>query len=720
MIDNMVAGSSSAIDLKLLVTLGMRTWPGSDKGLVLLHQSLLYHIQQSTNTLPKLQQDIYRLDQDSRGLQAQMQNLTNELSEMERVCDKLQDEAQEGQRKIDYHVRHADTVTASNSELKEELRKACERQEIATSHDDLVATVSRLEEELSKLREREKHAIDLKERTIEDNKELKKDLEGAQGRENIIKKHNTELNAQRMNRDRERDILKGEKELLETRLEDTKGREDAAQRNLDDKIAKVASLNVSNQDISQRLRAQNRARLDMDFRHADAEDRCRDLQDELSEAKKALKDQETKARDADQACSQAKLEESTLQKQLDDQLKIVMGLKALMEEQKRKLDAKMEDEQAKLTASQKLQDWLTKEVADCHAAVKQFESARENALANATAFEKERTELSRDLNHSRSRERRLRRALAEDSKATAVLKADCQRLSQQVGILKDKSGVQNEELERIREKAQQLESDLKNSHSQPSASEREKAELTGALDCARGREQTLEKALKDALARHDGGMALLRADHSALSQQVELSKEKIGFGLRLVDKHKCGHQGELSALDEANRLADGPTASSSDLDKHSSKEPQRNSVDDRGNQSDTAEPIRENAIRPTSTVPRANNRPHQQLPSPSVGMAPAAPKSPTSPPHTRGLASVGCTTTLPPNANGEVLRATSIASATLSSSKAATPSGNAPGTAFLTKKHARAVDPDGQGESESKRARRRKRHRQSVVENTQA
>jgi len=410
MITNTMAESRLTGDVRWLIGLATSTQPASTDAFVRLQHSLMQHVQRSINIIPTLQQHNGRLIRDNDALQAHQQSLTSQLLEAESARDKLRDDVEEGQKKI--------------------------------AHEDARCTVlekqiSRLENELSQARERLKLNTGTRKSVADLNDELKKELKGIQGREAILKGLNDQLNAQRIGHERERKTWESEKGVLETDLQSTKAREHGAQRDLAVRIAEVHSLKDSNQDLSQRLCAQEQAQQAVDDSRRAAEDRCLFLEDELSGATKLREDLSLKADEADQACSRARLEGLTLQKQLYDELKTAKELKSPTEGQLRELKTGLEEERTRSMKLQAQQVCLTKELADSHATVQQSKCALKCALAQLTACKKEKTELSENLDRSRLCEQHLQKALTEDSEATAVLDADCERLSQQFSLLKE-------------------------------------------------------------------------------------------------------------------------------------------------------------------------------------------------------------------------------------------------------------------------------------------
>ena len=74
---------------------------------------------------------------------------------------------------------------------------------------------------------------------------------------------------------------------------------------------------------------------------------------------------------------------------------------ARMEEYERKLEARLEEEQAQDMDSRKERDRLTKEISGLSTILQRSESALNNALSQSRIHEKERTNLLADLDHSR-------------------------------------------------------------------------------------------------------------------------------------------------------------------------------------------------------------------------------------------------------------------------------------------------------------------------------
>lgn len=144
------------------------------------------------------------------------------------------------------------------------------------------------------------------------NGKLKDDLEEGQERETIINNQSEQLNVQKLEREHERTILENEKCVLQTALKNTKAREDEAKRDLDVKLDEVESLKIAKRDLSQRLHAQEQARIEADTGRKAAEDRCHMLQNKSSEQSKSLKDLGSRAEEVNRAFSQAIAQASAL------------------------------------------------------------------------------------------------------------------------------------------------------------------------------------------------------------------------------------------------------------------------------------------------------------------------------------------------------------------------------------------------------------------------
>lgn len=95
---------------------------------------------------------------------------------------------------------------------------------------------------------------------------------------------------QKLEQEHERTISENEKGVLQTALKNTKAREDEAKRDLDVKLDEVESPKIAKRDSSQRLHAQEQARIEADTRRKAAENCCHMLQNKSSEQSKSLKD----------------------------------------------------------------------------------------------------------------------------------------------------------------------------------------------------------------------------------------------------------------------------------------------------------------------------------------------------------------------------------------------------------------------------------------------
>jgi chromosome segregation ATPase len=509
-----------------LIDWATHTFPGSTNANEHLHRALSYHIHCSTQAFPALQKDHNGLVYDNLKLQAENQKLNDKISTLDRECETLQDEVDDGKKMVAQHLCAVNHCMATNSHLQEDLRKVRDRQQLAPSHDDLVASVSRLEEELYNVRERLKITADTKKTVIDINGELKKELEEAQRREAVTSELNNATDAWRKEHEAARYTLEGEKGALELGLKHTAAREEAAEcklggakRDLDIKIAEVDRLTTSNEDLSRRLCKQERAQLKADTSREAAEDRCHTLQDELSGATSSLEDVKVKAEEADQARSRAELEVSTLQKRLDDEVKTTTELASSMEQEKSESKARLEEEQTKSNESQARQDRLTTELADSDATVKRLESELKTTLVQVTSFEEEKADLSAELDRLNSCEQHLQKELDEHDAATKLLHIESERLVQKIDVLRKEANTGDEEIASLRGKIQQLESTLESSHTQVTASEKEKTELTKELDGAR---EEHEAAFAAALARYSEEMAMSETHHSKLTQELEL------------------------------------------------------------------------------------------------------------------------------------------------------------------------------------------------------
>lgn len=720
-----------ASETRNLMTWASQTWPVGADSFEHLYQAIVYHIKCSSQTLPAVERDRNRLVGGNRELQAEKQKLDDEVSTLDRECKTLQDEVKDGKKMISNHLRTIDSYMANNSYLREELGKARELQKLTPSHDDLVASVSRLEEELHTTRERLKFTVDCKKTVTDINEELKNDLKGVQA---VTNDFNNLINAQRKEHELARSFLEREKGAFETGLKYTKAREDLANRHLHvayrelqtakhgiaDKIAGLERLRISNQDLSRRLREQERVQLEADYNRNAAEDRCRTLQDGMSGATASLEGLKVKAEEAEQACSQAELEVATLQRQLGDEVKTTTELTSLIEQQQGESKARLEEEQTKSRESKAQQDRLATELTDSDATVQRLESELKAALFQVTVLEEEKADLSADLDASKSSGQHFEGELVEYTAATELLNAESERLLQDIEVLKERAKIENKKMTSLRGRVQELESALENSHQHATTSERAKSELMEELDSAREREAALEQAL----ALHNNGMAALKTDHATMSQQLEILGKKLEYAERRADTPQSPSDGILldpkhkTALDKANESTNDTSASCICMQRHS-KDQRRVPVDASRKPSDAAEDLTKSPTRPApATTLRPEEILHKQPALPVVEEASAATKSPTSPPLgqslsrplSQSLAKPRCKTT---SKSGGVIQASVPPSKPDPTVAAA--HGDASDLTLLNKKHARAADCDEQAEPKSsKRARRRKRHRESL------
>jgi chromosome segregation ATPase len=709
---------------KELLDWATQTFPRSTLANGHLYRALSYHIQCSSQALPALKNDYNCLVFETLKLRAENKKLNDKVSTLDRECETLQDEVEDGKKIIANHVLTIDSYMENNSHLKEELRKVRERQNLAPSHDDHIASVSRLEEELYNARERLSTATATKE-------DITKELEGAREREAITSMFNIAINGQRKDHEDARYTLEHEKGALETGLKHTMAREDAANckldvtmRDLDIKIAEVGRLITSNADLSRRLCEQEQARLEADTSRKAAEDHCRALQDYLSGATTLMEDLKTKAKEVGQARSQAELEASTLQKQLDDEVKTTTELTVLVEQEKGESKARLEEEQTKLRESQVQQDLLTKELADFDATVQRLNSELEVALAQVSALEAEKANMSADLNRSKSCELTLHKALAEEAEAKALLDTSCHRLSQQVVVLAEKSDARGEGLASLREQVQQLRSALKDSYARTTTFEKDNTELVEALDSAR---EEHEEALTTALERHSEEMDLLKTDHSKLTRELELELLKMktkavrsltaDMGTNTLpsppNSNSLHPNLDKAKPDTTNESTEDATALISNIHQKSSKNQQQTDSAPIRKPSDAKAPL-EKANESTSTALRPEEIVHKPSTSPTVTGNPAVSKAALKlPPHDRRLAKAVPKTKRTLNANRCVIQTSAPSSKP--EPIAVVVHAHAPDPTPLNKKHARAADCDEQEEPKmSKRARRRKRHRESL------
>ena len=505
-----------------------QTFPGSQNANEHLYRALSYHIHCSSQAFPLLQNDHNRLVYDNLKLQAGNQKLNDKISALDRECETLQGEVDDGKKTLANHLRTVNDCMANNSHLKEELRKVIDRQKLAPSHDDLV----RLEQELYNVRE---HLSAVK----DSNEDITNELEGAREREAITNKLNNLIDGQTKDREIAQKTLEGEKGALEIGLKHTKAREDAAnckleaaKRDLDITIAEVDCLATSNEDLSRRLCEQERAQIEAGIGLKAAEDRCRTPQDELSGATASLEDLKAQVEESDQARSWAVLEVSSLQKRLDDEVKTTTELASSMDQEKSESKAKLEEEQPKLTESQAQQDRLTSELADSNTTVQRLESELKAALVQVTAFEREKAELSPELALLKACEQHLRNELAEHDVATKLLHTESERLLKNIDVLKVEADTRDEEMTSLRRKIQQLESALESSHTQTATSEKEKIELREERDSAR---EELETALKVPLEHHSEETTRSEADRPKLTREFPLKTQPKAARPRTAD-----------------------------------------------------------------------------------------------------------------------------------------------------------------------------------------
>jgi chromosome segregation ATPase len=573
-----------------------QTWPCGANSFQHLHQTILFHMKRSAQTLPALERDHNRLVGDNRKLQTENQELDDKLSTLDRAREKLQVEIKDGKKMIANHLRTVDSYGANNSRLKEELGKAREFQKLAPSRDDLVASVSRLEEELHTTRERLKFTVDCKRTVTDTNEELKKDLEGAQARETITNELNNLIYAQRKTFEVARYILEREKGVFETGMKYTKEREDEALRDLDvakrdrdTNIAEVDRLNISNQELSRRLCEQGQSQLeamrDLDINTAEVdrlnisnqdlsrtlceqeqaqleantsrnavEDRCRTLQDELTCATASLEDLKVKLDEADQACSQTDLELSILRKRLGEEVKTTRELTILMEDEKGESKARLEEEQTKSTESQTRHDRLTKELEDSDATVQRLESElstwrkrlddevittaeltslmEEEKSESKTRLEEEQTKST----ESKTRQDQLTKQLAESEATVQRLVSELKAALAQ-GTTFEKAKADSDAT------VQRLESGLEVALAQVAAFEKEKADLSADLDNSKSCEQRFEEELAEYARSTD----LLHAESDRLSQKIKDLKEKE----KTEDEKMTSLRGRVQELESA-------------------------------------------------------------------------------------------------------------------------------------------------------------------------
>jgi chromosome segregation ATPase len=710
-----------ALETRNLMTWASQTWPCGANSFEHLHQTILFHMKRSAQTLPALEKDYNHLVDDNRKLQAEDQRLDDKLAALDRAREKLQKEIKDGKKMIANHLRTIDSCMANNSRLKDELGKARELQKLAPSRDDLVASVSRLEEELHTTRERLKFTVDCKRTATDTNEELKNDLEGAQARETITNELNNLIYVQRKDFEVERYFLEREKGAFETGMKYTKEREDealrdldVATRDLDINTAEVDRLNISNQDLSRRLCEQEQSQLEANTSRNATEDHCRTLQDELSGATASLEDLKVKLEEANQACSQTELELSILRKRLHDEVKTTTELTILIEEEKGESKARLREEQTKSTGSQTRQDRLTKELANSDATVQRLESELKVALVQVTAFEKEKADLSSDLDRSKSCEQHSQEELAKYARATDLLHAESERLSQKIVDLREKEKTEGEKTTSLRGRVQELGSALEDSQHHAATSNKANSALAGEIASAWER----EGALDTSLASHRDEMTALNTNHSKTTQQLDVLREKLEdaeMRANAPQSHSDGNSLDLkrkTTLDKADEPTNDTTASCTRIQRHS-KGHRRASVNTSQKPPDAAEESTNNATRPTPTAPRPEETLHKQSPLLAVEKAPAATNSPTSPPLSQPFVKTVHKATNTPKSPEGVVRA-SVPPLEPNPMTAAV-HGDAPDPTPLNKKHARAADCDEQVESKmSKRARRRKRHRESL------
>jgi chromosome segregation ATPase len=578
-----------ASETRNLMTWASQTWPCGANSFEHLHQTILFHMKRSAQTLPALEKDHNRLVGDNRKLQAENQNLDDKLSTLDRTREKLQVEIKDGKKMIANHLRTVDSYGANNLRLKEELCKARELQKLAPSRDDLVASVSRLEEELQTTSERLKFTVDCKRTATDTNEELKNDLEAAQARETITNELNNLIYAQRKDFEVARYVLEHEKGVFETGMKYTKEREDEALRDLDvakrdldvatrdldintaevDRLnisnqefsqrlcekeqsqleairdlnvakrdleittAEVDRLKISNQDLSRRLCEQEQTQLEANTRRDAAEDRCRTLQDELSGATASLEDLKVQLEEADQACSQTELELSILRKQLGEEVKTTTELTILIEDEKGESKARLEEEQTKSAESQTRQDQFTKELADSNATVQRLESGLKAALAQVTAFETAKADSDATLQRLESELKAALALVTAFEKEKADLSADLarsrsceQRFQEELAEYAISTDLLHAESELLSQKIVDLR-------------EKEKSEDEN-MTSLRGRVQELESALEDS---HHHAATSDRAK-SALAGELDSARESEGA----LDKALASHRDEMTAL----------------------------------------------------------------------------------------------------------------------------------------------------------------------------
>jgi chromosome segregation ATPase len=712
-----------ASETRNLMTWASQTWPVGADSFEHLYQAIVYHIKCSSQTLPAVERDRNRLVGGNRELQAEKQKLDDEVSTLDRACKSLQDEVKDGKKMIANHLRTIDSYMANNSYLREELGKARELQKLTPSHDDLVASVSRLEEELHTTRDRLKFTIDRKRTVTDINEELKNDLKGVQAATNDF---NNLINAQRKEHELARSFLEREKGAFETGLKYTKAREDLANRHLHvayrelqtakhdiaDQVAGLERLRISNQDLSRRLREQERVQLEAEHNRNAAEDRCRTLQDELRGAIVSLEGLKVKAEEAEQACSQVKLEVETLQRQLGDEVKTTTELTSLIEQQQGESKARLEEEQTKSRQSQAQQDRLATELTDADAIVQRLESELKAALFQVTVLEEEKADLSADLDASKSSEQHYKEEHAEYTAATELLNAESERLLQEIEVLKERAKTEDEKMTSLRGRVQELESALENSQNHATTSERAKSELREELKIAREREGALDQAH----ALHNDEMAALKTDHSKMSKQLEILRKELEYAERRADTPQSPSDGitldpkHKTALDKANESTNDTTVSCICMQRQF-KDQRRGPVDASRKPSDATEELTKIPTRPTpATTLRPEETLYKQPHLPAVEATSAVTKPLTLPPLSQPLAKPRRKTTSTP---GGVIQASVPSSRP--DPKIAAAHDDASDPTPLSKKHTRAADCDEQAESKmSKRARRRKRHRESL------
>lgn len=126
--------------------------------------------------------------------------------------------------------------------------------------NNLQTDVEQLEQSLDEARKQKASAIERWKEATEHTAEIKNELEETKGREDVLKRMNGQLDAQRKEREIDQQRLARDKAKLETDLQTIKSDKETTEKNLAIKVDEIGGYRGANPHSSRRVQTMHRER----------------------------------------------------------------------------------------------------------------------------------------------------------------------------------------------------------------------------------------------------------------------------------------------------------------------------------------------------------------------------------------------------------------------------------------------------------------------------